>query len=89
MWVDLTTLLLPPVTGAPLQTSIRYQSNQSATECLYHRRMARKGWLAVMVHLAGICLTFISPWLGALCAGCVAMLWFLPASRIDRWFADA
>ena len=89
MWVYLVTLLLPSVAWAPLQAVIRHQSHENAAARLYHRRATRKGWLATALYLAGMVLTLASPWLGAACAALVAVLWFLPASRIDHWFAKS
>jgi uncharacterized membrane protein len=84
--VYLATMLLPALAYAPLQRVIRETGIVSKPADAYHRRTLRKGTAAMLIYLAGIGLTFVSPWLGVAAAIVVAMLWFLPKSPFDRWF---
>jgi uncharacterized membrane protein len=87
MWLYLATLLLSALAWPWLQASIRVHGRQDEQARLYHRQTTRKGWFAAAIYLIGMALTVISPWLGAAAAALVAIFWFLPTSRIDRWFA--
>ena len=44
----------------------------------------RKGILSVIFYIVGIGLSFIDPWLGFGMYVCVAALWFIPDSRIEK-----
>lgn len=85
-WLYLVTMLLPAVAYGWLQSIIRRTGVQGARADAYHRRTLRKALAAAILYIAGMGLTFISPWLGVACAGLVAILWFLPASSIDGLF---
>jgi uncharacterized membrane protein len=86
VWLYLTTMLLPALAYIWLQSVIRSTGTQDARSVAYHRQTTRKGAFASFLYLAGIPLTLVSPWLGVSCAALVALLWFLPKSRIDRLF---
>jgi uncharacterized membrane protein len=82
----LVTMLLPSVTYAALQTTIRRAGIQGHASEVYHRATTRKGAAATLTYLLGIPLTFVSPWLGIACAALVAVFWMLPWSPLDRLF---
>lgn len=82
----LVAMLLPSVAYAWLQRTIRRTGRQTESAAAYHRRTLRKGAVSSLLYLAGIPLAFLSPWLGIGCAVLVAILWVLPASRLDRLF---
>lgn len=84
--VYLVSMLLPALAYVPLQKIISATGAHGETAQRYHRRTVRKGVAAAVIYLAGIPLSFVSPWLGIACAGVVAILWFLPKSPIDAWF---
>ena len=84
--VYLVSMLLPALAYVPLQQIVRTSGTQSEAAGRYHRRAVRKGIVASLIYLAGLPLTFVSPWLGIACAALVAFLWFLPKSPIDAWF---
>jgi len=87
-WVYLATMLLPALAYVWLQSVIRRTGKQGADAQAYHTATTRKGAAATLIYLTGLPLTFVSPWLGIGCAVIVAILWFLPHSRIDSLFAD-
>lgn len=87
-WLYLATMLLPAVAYTWLQAVIRRTGDGSGRAQAYHAATTRKGMVATGLYALGIPLTFLSPWLGIACAGTVAILWFLPQSRIDRLFSD-
>jgi len=84
--VYLVSMLLPALAYVPLQQIVRTSGTQSEAAGRYHRRAVRKGIVASLIYLAGLPLTFVSPWPGIACAALVAFLWFLPKSPIDAWF---
>jgi uncharacterized membrane protein len=84
----LATLLLPSLSYAALQTTIRHAGIQGREAAIYHRATTRKGIAATATYLLGIGLTFISPWLGITSAALVAVFWMLPWSPLDRLFLD-
>ena len=84
--IYLATLLLPAIFYQRLQTAIRDSGHTDRLAIAYHHATIRKGVLAMAIYIAGMPLAFVSPWLGVGCAGLVAALWFLPESRIDRFF---
>ncbi|MGN6268725.1 MAG: TMEM175 family protein [Sphingomonas sp.] len=84
--VYLVSMLLPALAYVPFQKIIAASGAQGERADRYHRRTVRKGIVATMIYLAGLPLTFVSPWLGIACAGLVALLWFLPKSPIDALF---
>lgn len=43
-----------------------------------------KGLLSIVLYIAGIGLTFINPWIGFLIYILVAVMWFIPDSRIEK-----
>lgn len=83
----LVTMLLPAFAYIPFQQVIRMTGAQGKAARHYHRQTARKSIAASVIYLTGLGLTFVSPWLGITCAALVAILWFLPNSPIDIWFA--
>lgn len=83
----LVTMLLPAFAYIPFQQVIRMTGAQGKAARHYHRQTARKSLAASVIYLTGLGLTFVSPWLGITCAALVAILWFLPNSPIDIWFA--
>jgi uncharacterized membrane protein len=83
----LVTMLLPAFAYIPFQQVIRMTGAQGKAARHYHRQTARKSIAASVIYLTGLGLTFVSPWLGIACAALVAILWFLPNSPIDIWFA--
>ena len=85
--VYLVSMLLPALAYVPFQQVIRATGARSEAAQRYHRQTVRKGVAASLIYLAGIPLTFVAPWLGIVCAGLVAILWFLPKSPIDALFA--
>ena len=82
----LATLLLPSLTYALLQTTIRRAGIEGREAETYHRATTRKGVAATAIYLIGLPLTFVAPWLGIACAALVAVLWMLPWSPLDRLF---
>ena len=82
------TMLLPSLSYVPLQRVISVTGSRSDAAERYHRQTLRKGIVATFLYLAGLGLTFVSPWLGIGCALLVALLWFLPKSPIDAMFGD-
>lgn len=47
----------------------------------------RKGILSVVLYAIGIALCFINPWLGFFIYVCVAVIWFVPDTRIEKILA--
>ena len=84
----MATMLLPSLAYVPLQRVIHATGSQSAAAKTYHRQTIRKGLVATGLYIAGLGLTFVSPWLGIASALIVAVLWFLPHSPIDGLFGD-
>ncbi len=84
--VYLLTMLLPAFAYSWLQGEIRKTGLQSEAAALYHRATSRKGLFATAVYVAGIPLSFVSPWLGIAAAALVAAFWVLPVGPIDRLF---
>ena len=82
----IASLLLPAITYTALQRSIRLTGDQSPAAQRYHLATSRKGLAATALYALGLGLAAISPWIGIGCAGLVAVLWFLPSSRLDRVF---
>ncbi|WP_339467714.1 hypothetical protein, partial [Pseudomonas lurida] len=68
------------------QRVIRATGVQGARASRYHVATLRKGIVAIILYLAGMPLSFVSPWLGIGCAMLVAVLWFQPNSPFDRLF---
>jgi uncharacterized membrane protein len=87
-WLYLATMLLPSLAYAWLQSVINRTGKQGRPAEEYYAAATRKGVAATLIYACGVPLTFVSPWLGIACAVVVAILWFLPHSRIDRLFAD-
>ena len=86
-WLYLGTALCPAFAYTWLQAVIRRTGVQSAAAHAYYEAYTRKGLFAVGVYLAGVALTFVSPWFGIASAATVAVFWFLPAGPVDRLFA--
>lgn len=86
--VYLASMIFPGVFYVPLQAVIRSTGIQGQEAEIYHRQTSRKGVAAVVIYLAGIGLTFVSPWLGIMTAAIVALLWCLPKSPFDALFGD-
>lgn len=82
----LVLLALPAFAYDWLQAIIEKTGARGPAAGTYHRRTRRKSRLANMLYLAGLPLTFLSPWAGIGCAGAVAVLFFLPSSSIDLLF---
>ncbi len=87
-WLYLVTMLLPSIAYAWLQAVISRTGKEGRAADEYYAASTRKGLAATLIYASGIPLTLISPWLGIGCAVIVAVLWFLPHSRIDRLFAQ-
>lgn len=43
-----------------------------------------KGKISLLFYLAGICLSFVMPWLGVIMYTIVACIWFIPDRRIEK-----
>jgi uncharacterized membrane protein len=84
--VYLATMILPSLAYVPLQRVIRSTGSQNDAAQTYHRQTSRKGVAALLIYLAGLPLTLVSPWLGLASAALVALLWFLPNSPFDGLF---
>jgi uncharacterized membrane protein len=87
-WLYLVSTLLPAFAYSWLQMVIRRTGKQSEAADAYHRRTTRKGLAATGLYIAGLGLTFVSPWLGIGCAVIVAVLWFLADGPFDQLFDD-
>jgi uncharacterized membrane protein len=84
--VYLASMILPSLAYVPLQHVIGSTGSHTEAAETYHRQTTRKGVVAFLIYLAGVPLTFLSPWLGIGCALIVAVLWFLPKSPFDGLF---
>lgn len=84
--VYLATMLLPALAYVLLQGRIAATGSKDAASRTYHRATTRKGMAASLVYLAGIPLSFASPWLGVACAALVAVFWMVPWGPLDRLF---
>jgi uncharacterized membrane protein len=84
--IYLATMLLPALCYGVLQNVIMNSERCTPSARRYLLATRRKGWAANAVYLAGMPLSFISPWLGIGCAALVALFWCLPSSRLDRLF---
>ncbi|OYY68168.1 MAG: hypothetical protein B7Y47_14400, partial [Sphingomonas sp. 28-63-12] len=82
----LLSALLPTLAYAWLHGVIERTGKRGPKALAYYTAYGRKGVIAGVIYAAGIPLSFVTPWLGIACAVTVAILWFLPASRIDRMF---
>ena len=82
----LASMLLPACVYHFLQDGIRRTGNQSHAAKIYHTATMRKGFAAGVVYVAGMPLSYISPWLGIGCVALVALFWMLPWSPLDRLF---
>jgi len=80
-------MLTTAVSYMHLQNDIRRHGDQSPAAKAYHRAMDRKGFISILLYLAGFALAFWLPALSIACAGAVALLWFMPASPLDRFFS--
>jgi uncharacterized membrane protein len=87
-WLYLATMMGPSIAYAWLQAVIARTGAQGRAAQEYYAASTRKGLAATLIYGSGIPLTLVSPWLGIGCAVIVAILWFLPHSRIDRLFAQ-
>ncbi len=83
----LATMLFPALCYAWLQATIRRTGKRGPAAERFCAASTRKGAAASLIYALGIPLTFVSPWIGVGCAGLVALLWFLPQSRVDSLFA--
>lgn len=70
-----------------LQGDIRRHGRHDNAAIGYYRIMRRKGMVSIWLYGAGLALSFWRPALGIGCAGLVAILWFMPASPLDRMFS--
>lgn len=86
-WLYLATMLFPALCYTWLQATIRHTGLRGAAATRFYIASNRKGIAASLIYALGIPLTFVSPWLGIGCAAVVALLWFLPQSRVDGWFS--
>jgi uncharacterized membrane protein len=86
--VYMASLILPGIFYVPLQHVIRATGVQTEAAQTYHRQTTRKGIAAVAIYVAGLALTWVSPWCGIAAAALVAILWFLPKSPFDALFGD-
>lgn len=85
--IYLVTMLLPAFAYSWLQSVIRRTGAQGPKAVHYHVTTSRKGIFATLAYLAGVPLSFVSPWLGIACAALVALFWLLPVGPVDRLFA--
>jgi uncharacterized membrane protein len=86
-WLYLATMLFPALSYIWLQATIRRTGKRGSAAERFYAASTRKGLFASAIYALGIPLTFVSPWLGIGCAALVALLWFLPQSRVDTLFA--
>ena len=86
-WLYLATMLFPALCYTWLQATIRRTGLRGAAATQFYTASNRKGIAASLIYALGVPLTFVSPWLGIGCAAVVALLWFLPQSRVDGWFS--
>jgi uncharacterized membrane protein len=84
--IYLATMLLPALCYGVLQGTITRSNRCSPAGWRYLTATRRKGYAANALYIAGMPLSFVSPWLGIGCAALVALLWCLPSSRLDRLF---
>lgn len=84
--VYMASMLFPTVFYVPLQQVIRRTGMQGPAAATYHQHTSRKGVFAVLIYIAGLALTFVSPSAGIASAILVAILWFLPDSPFDALF---
>lgn len=87
-WLYLATMMGPSIAYAWLQSVIARTGARGSAAQEYYAASSRKGLAATLIYGTGIPLTLVSPWLGIGCAVVVAILWFLPHSRIDHLFAQ-
>lgn len=87
-WLYLVSTLFPALCYSWLQSIIQVTGRQGVAETSYYHRAWRKGMVALALYVAGIGMTFMSPWLGIACAVIVAILWFLPQSALDEVFGE-
>ncbi|CAN5356342.1 TMEM175 family protein [soil metagenome] len=87
-WLYLATMMGPSIAYAWLQSVIARTGARGSAAQEYYAASSRKGLAATLIYGVGIPLTLVSPWLGIACAVVVAILWFLPHSRIDHLFAQ-
>ncbi|PMY00940.1 DUF1211 domain-containing protein, partial [Pseudomonas sp. MPR-R2A5] len=66
--VYLVTMFVPSIAYAWLQRVIRATGVQGVRATRYHVATLRKGIVAILLYLAGMPLSFVSPWLGIACA---------------------
>ncbi len=84
--IYLATMLLPALCYGMLQGTITRSDHCSPAARRYLAATRRKGYAANGLYIAGMPLSFVSPWLGIGCAALVAAFWCLPSSRLDRLF---
>jgi uncharacterized membrane protein len=82
----LMSALFPAIAYSWLQSVIQRTGKRGPRAKAYYVAYTRKGVIAGAIYAVGIPLSFITPWLGIACAVAVAILWFLPHSRLDRLF---
>jgi len=80
-------MMIVAVVYMALQKDIRRHGQHTPAAEAYYRAMSRKGAVSVWLYGAGFALTFWRPELGIGCAALVAVLWFMPASPLDRLFS--
>jgi uncharacterized membrane protein len=79
-------LLLCAVAWYVMQTTIlRAEGSESAVREMLGRDL--KGKLSPVLYLAGIGLSWVTPWFGLAFYTAVAVLWLLPDRRVERAMA--
>ena len=84
--VYIVSLLLPASAYPWLQRCIRLTGDQGPAARRYHLATTRKGAFGTAIYVLGLLVAGISPWAAIGCAGVVAVMWFLPSSRLDGVF---
>jgi uncharacterized membrane protein len=59
---------------------ISHQANRELAEAI---GTDKKGWLSLVLYLAGVALAFVHPWLGLAVYFGMALIWLIPERRIE------
>jgi len=81
----MVTLLLPALVYPWLE--VEALCNSPEDNSIQHRIQRRKITVSITLYASGIALAFVNSALSIACSFLVSVLWVLPGSRIDRWFA--
>jgi uncharacterized membrane protein len=85
----LTTLLLPAIAYMWLEKEAMCGARDMLPDRAEHDAQRRKTTVSVIFYGCGIVLAFVSTIASIASVMAVAILWIMPGSRIDRWFARA